>query len=136
MRRPGLLLGAALGILAGATFAPVLARVVRSWPNRVAVFGHSMEPTLRAGDWLLVDPEAFITRLPAPGELCVAHDPRVPQRLIVKRATWVTGSTATLASDHPAHVAADEAIGPVAAAEIVGQPWLRYWPLDRFGRVG
>ncbi|HYI22879.1 MAG TPA: S26 family signal peptidase [Candidatus Limnocylindrales bacterium] len=136
MRRPGLLLGAALGVLAGFTLAPPLARIARSWPHRVAVFGHSMEPTLHAGDWLLVDPDAFIARLPAPGELCVAHYPRAPQRLIVKRATWVTGSTATLASDHPAHSAAEDTIGPVAAAEIVGRPWFRYWPLDRFGRVG
>jgi signal peptidase I len=136
MRRPGLLLGAALGVLAGVSFVPVLTRIARSWPNRVAVSGHSMEPTLRDGDWLLVDPEAFVARPPAPGELCVAFDPRAPQRLIVKRASVVTGSRATLASDHPAHLAAQESIGPVASNQIVGRPWLRYWPLDRLGRVG
>jgi signal peptidase I len=136
MRRPGLLLGAALGVLAGlAALVPLLALLARSWPHRIAVAGHSMEPELRAGDWLLVDPDAFTARPPAPGELCVAHDPRAPWRLLVKRAGVVTGASVMLKSDHPAHAAAQEIIGPVASASIVGRPWLRYWPLDRVGRL-
>jgi phage repressor protein C with HTH and peptisase S24 domain len=88
-----------------------------------------MEPTLRDGDWLLVDPGGS----PRAGDLVVARDRREPGRLIVKRVAAVDDGALTLASDHPAH--ADDRIGPLGASEIVGRPWLRYWPPRRVGRV-
>jgi len=117
MRRLGLLLGAAL------LFAFVLAS--RRY-TRVAVTGHSMEPTLRDGDWLLVDRRGR----PRPGSLVVAEDPRAVGRLIVKRVNGVgTDSQLQLSSDHPAH--AGELIGPVRPADVVGIVRLRYWPPGR-----
>jgi len=120
MRRHGLLLAAALlFVLAGA--------VARSRFTRVAVSGHSMEPALRDGDWLIVDrvPDR-ITR----GDIVVARDPRMLDRLIVKRVARVgTDSELMLISDHPAH--AGEVIGPLRAVDVVGRVRLRYWPLAR-----
>ncbi|MEP7158601.1 MAG: S24/S26 family peptidase, partial [Chloroflexota bacterium] len=80
-------------------------------------------------DWLLVDPDAK----PGVGQLIVAHDPRERERLIVKRVIAIEEGALTLASDHLAH--GDDRIGPLAESVVVGQPWLRYWPPQRFGRV-
>ena len=88
-----------------------------------------MEPTLHAGDWLLVDP------MPAEqlraGDLVVARDPRAPDRLLVKRVA--SADPVLLVGDHPAHVTRQ--IGPVEAADIIGRPWFRYWPPRRMGRI-
>lgn len=136
-RRSGLRLGAAVLVVLGAVaLTPLLARIARSWHSRIAVTGHSMEPLLLDGDWLLVDPSAFAVRGPRRGELVVARDPREPGRLIVKR---VRGTSADghlyLAGDHPAHVDEGAAIGAVPPSAIVGRPWLRYWPARRFGAI-
>ncbi|HUP82865.1 MAG TPA: S24/S26 family peptidase [Candidatus Limnocylindria bacterium] len=100
-------------------------RLLRSWRHRVAVSGHSMEPKLRDGDWLLVDPDAR----PSLGDLAVAHE---GTRLVVKRVVDVDNARRlTLASDNPAH--AGQRIGPLEPALVVGRPWFRYWPPRRIG---
>jgi nickel-type superoxide dismutase maturation protease len=114
----------------------MIGRLIRSWHWRVAVSGHSMEPTLRAGDWLLVDPDAYRRRAPQPGELVVARDPRLPERWLVKRvADALPDGRLMLAGDHPAHAADGTGIGPLGTESIVGCPWLRYWPVRRIGRI-
>lgn len=123
MRRLGLLLGAALLFLALG-----LDRSRRL--TRVAVSGHSMEPGLSAGDWLIVDRRACI----AVGDVVVALDPRENTRVIIKRVKEVgTDGELLLVSDHAAH--AGEQIGPVRSTDVLGSAWLRYWPLARVGRV-
>jgi len=125
MRRLGLVLGAAL-LFFGLAIITRGRRFVR-----VAVSGHSMEPGLEDGDWLLVDrsESRFIV-----GDVIVARDPRNRERLIVKRIGDVgTDSQLWLVSDHPAH--ADDRIGPVRSADVIGRAWLRYWPPSRAGGV-
>ena len=86
-----------------------------------------MEPTLRDGDWLIVDTDAR----PTMGDLAVAND---GSRLIAKRVVDVDASgRVTLASDNPEH--AGQRIGPLDAALLFGRPLLRYWPPRRFGRI-
>jgi len=94
-----------------------------------------MEPTLRDGDWLLVDPAAHAQRAPKMGDLVVARDPRAPERLIVKRVAGVAADGLRLAGDHPAHADDAGSIGPLDPTLVIGQPWLRYWPPRRIGRV-
>lgn len=92
-----------------------------------------MEPTLRDGDWLLVDPDAYSTAAPHPGDLAVARDPRLDGRLVVKRVKSVEADGAiVLAGDHAAHREDDLR---VTSADVRGRPWFRYWPLRGFGRV-
>ena len=103
--------------------------LVRSWHARVAVYGHSMEPGLRDGDWLLVDPLAEVRT----GELVVAADSRADGRLVVKRIQSIDADgSVVLAGDHPGH-AGDGLRVPAAAA--IGRPWFRYWPPRRLGRI-
>jgi hypothetical protein len=135
MGRFGRTLGAAFSVAAGAIAAPLLLRVVWSWPHRVAVSGHSMEPTLRDGDWLLVDPDAYLTRAPRQGELVVARDPRAEGRVIIKRVVSSDDVAVTVAGDHPAHADEADEIGRLVGAQVIGRPWLRYWPPSRIGRI-
>ncbi len=86
-----------------------------------------MEPTLRDGDWLLVDPDAR----PVLGELAVAY---AGPRLVVKRVVEIDDAgQLILGSDNPAH--AGQRIGPVGDSLVVGRPWLRYWPPRRLVRL-
>lgn len=84
-----------------------------------------MEPALRDGDWLLVDPDAQ----PALNDLVVARD---GQRLVLKRVVEIDErGRLTLGADNPAH--AGQRIGPLDAAKVIGRPWFRYSPRRRFG---
>jgi nickel-type superoxide dismutase maturation protease len=135
MRRLGSFLGAALLLAFGAI--AIIDRLGRSWESRVAVEGHSMQPTLLAGDWLLVDPGAYRRRTPRVGELCVARDPRNRDRVVVKRVATVDADGGLiLVGDHPGHAGDEERIGKVDQAALLGRPWFRYWPMSRFGRIG
>jgi len=121
-----------LGPLLGAAFVSVAVLVLLGSRRvaRVAVSGHSMEPGLLDGDWLIVDRYSR----PAPTDIVVAWDPRASDRLIVKRVREVgTDSQLLLESDHPAH--ADEVIGPIAASAVVGRALFRYRPAARAGMV-
>lgn len=95
-----------------------------------------MEPTLRAGDWLLVDPDAYAHGSPAPGDLVLAPDPREGDRLLIKRvATVAADGLLHLAGDDPEHSTDSRVFGGVEPAGVVGAPWFRYWPPGRLGRV-
>ena len=132
MRRLAVLVGAALFV---AAIIGAIRQFPRQWAARVAVKGHSMEPTLADGDWLLVDPLAYSARFPRVGELVVITDPRDEGRLLVKRVATVTDDgVASLVGDHPAH-ADEQDLGEVDPDAVVGRPWLRYWPFERFGPI-
>lgn len=94
-----------------------------------------MEPTLIDGDWLLVDPLAYSARFPRPGELVVVADPRDDRRILVKRVASATeDGVLALGGDHQAH-AVEPALSEVDPDAVIGRPWLRYWPAERFGPV-
>jgi nickel-type superoxide dismutase maturation protease len=114
----------------------ILARLLRSWEARVAIAGPSMEPTLEAGDWLLVDPLAYHDHRPRPGDLVLAPDPREPERVLIKRVASVDPDGGlSLVGDDLDRSTDSRVFGAVDAASVVGAPWLRYWPLRRIGRV-
>lgn len=94
-----------------------------------------MEPTLRDGDWLVVDLGGYTKALPRVGDLVVARDPRAAERLLIKRVAASRADGLMLAGDHAAHAPESEWLGPVAREAVIGRPWLRYGPLRRFGRV-
>ncbi len=91
-----------------------------------------MEPTFRDGDWLLA---RRTSGRPGVGEVVIANDPREPARLVVKRVRSVAGDAVSVEGDHHDASTDSRDYGPIPAGSIVGQPFLRYAPLRRFGPV-
>lgn len=95
-----------------------------------------MLPTLRSGDWLLVDPDAYRDTAPVEGDLVLAPDPREPTRLLVKRVAGIDPDDwLRLAGDAPEASTDSRTFGSIDPAEVVARPWFRYWPVRRIGRV-
>lgn len=114
-----------------------------------------MEPTIKAGDWLLIDPTTV--RWPRRGAIVAFHEPD-GGALSVKRVAAGPGDRvpfedgyleladdeAWLLSDAPDEAAAtvgfgpsidSRRYGPVPVALLVGRAWFRYGPSHRIGRL-
>ncbi|HEY6239077.1 MAG TPA: signal peptidase I [Thermoplasmata archaeon] len=64
----------------------------RRWRSeKVIVKDHSMEPTFRPGDRLLVDPLAYRDEGPTRNDLVVVADPADPARWLLKRVVATAG---------------------------------------------
>lgn len=90
-----------------------------------------MEPTLLDGDRLIVL-RGLRTRA---GALIALHDPRAPQRLLVKRVLGVRPGGIDVRGDAPDRSTDSRAFGPVAPELVVGRVVWRYHPSERAGRV-
>lgn len=97
--------------------------------SRYLVTGPSMEPALHDGDWLIVDLKAYAKRMPEPGHVVVARDPREPAREIIKRVERVEpgGGLAWLAGDNADESTDSRHFGPITRDQLVGQVRWRYW---------
>ena len=115
----------------------MLRRLIRSWGARVEVDGDSMRPTLEPGDWLLVDPDAYVEAPPAVGDLVLVPDPRMPSRLLVKRGAEVhdDGRELFVLGDWHDGSTDSRAFGSVSTETLEGRPWFRYWPPRGLGRI-
>jgi nickel-type superoxide dismutase maturation protease len=102
-------------------------------PWRVAVSGHSMEPALREGDWVLVLPRR---RTPRPGDVVLVRDPRERTRLLLKRVAEVAADGLIVMGDRTDHSTDSRHFGAVPLADVVGRAALRYAPLSRVGLLG
>jgi len=102
-------------------------------PWRVAVRGHSMEPALREGDWLLVVPPR---RPPRSGDVVLVRDPRERTRLLLKRVAEVEAEGLVVVGDRGDHSTDSRHFGAVPFADVIGRAALRYAPLRRFGLLG
>jgi len=92
-----------------------------------------MRPTLEPGDRLLVDPRAYRTRPPAPGEIVVLVDPERPSRWLVKRVHGVdpTAGTVDVRGDAVDRARDSRRFGPVPTSALVGRVYRVYYPPAR-----
>lgn len=112
-----------------AGFAAVTVGLFERRFSRYLVTGTSMEPALHDGDWLIVDLKAFTKRLPEPGHVVVARDPREPTREIIKRVDRIEPYTglAWLSGDNSDESTDSRHFGPVTRDHLIGQVRWRYW---------
>lgn len=129
-RRPLVaLLGAAAGMAAGAAAS--------RWLDVVEVRGGSMAPALLPGDRLLVESRSYLRRIPRPGEVVLAPDPRRGDRELIKRVAAVdeAGDAADLRGDAPEASTDSRDFGAVPLSTIRWRAAFRYWPPERAGRL-
>jgi signal peptidase I len=115
-----------------------------------------MTPTIRDGDWLLLDPTT--TRWPRRGAVVAFREPD-SGILAIKRVAAGPGDRVPFAggylelADDEAWLTADATpieaaaagdgqpidstrFGPVPVEQLVGRVWFRYGPMRRIGRIG
>lgn len=102
-------------------------------PWRVAVRGHSMEPALREGDWVLVLPPR---RAPRQGDVVLVRDPRERTRLLLKRVAEVGPEGCAVVGDRSDHSTDSRHFGAVPFGDVLGRAAFRYAPLRRVGPLG
>ena len=98
--------------------------------RRVAVTGRSMEPALRAGDWIVV---SRLGRPPRVGEIVLLRDPRDPDRLVLKRVASVADGACIVLGDQAEESTDSRTFGPVQLADVLGRAVFRYGPITRMG---
>jgi nickel-type superoxide dismutase maturation protease len=113
--------------------AVVAAVVATARVRRLEVVGLSMWPTLEPGDRVVAVRAG--RRLRA-GDLVTVPDPRLPDRLVVKRVAAASGQDVTVQGDNPAASTDSRTFGPVPAASVRGRVVYRYHPPSRRGRIG
>ena len=90
--------------------------------RRLRVTGDSMLPTLQAGDLVLVDPAAYRTNGPRPGEIVVAWHPFRRDLPIIKRVASLTPEgRCLLYSDNPRAGSDSRQFGAIAVPQIIGR---------------
>ena len=114
-----------------------------------------MEPTIRAGDWLLLDPTT--NRWPRRGTIVAFREPgsgvlavkrvaagpgeRVPFEdgylELADDEAWLLadGTLTTTAASGQGPPIDSRRFGPVPVESLVGRVWFRYYPFGRIGRV-
>ena len=88
---------------------------------RFRVDDRSMEPTLAAGDFVLVNRWSYKLHRPAKGDLVVVRDPQAPARFLVKRIADVSVSGAYVVGDNGSMSRDSRAFGPVPRDLVVGR---------------
>ena len=100
--------------------------------QRIAVTGRSMEPALRAGDWIVV---SSLSRPPNVGAIVLVRDPRDPENLMLKRVAAVADGACTVLGDRLEESTDSRTFGPVPLANVLGRAFLRYGPIGRIGWI-
>lgn len=139
-----------LVLVLGVTFV-LISLAIRFVAAPWVVEGASMEPTLFAGDRVLIDVWSYRQRLPVPGEVVLVDGP--DERPIVKRiaagplprkeAPFLSPFRATEATEDWFEVKGDNSerstdsrsFGPVPRNRFRGRVLFRYWPVGRAGPI-
>lgn len=105
---------------------------MRGWPFfRVSVAGSSMVPTLLPGHRLLVSRWSPWDV----GSIVALPDPRLPERMLVKRVRSRGGDGVEVRGDNEDASTDSRTFGPVPPSWIAGRVVYRYLPADLAGRV-
>lgn len=132
-------------ILAAVAVAAVAAAGALRRVHRFEVVGASMLPALQPGDRVLV----WRGARPRWGDVVAVRDPRVPERMMLKRVAAAPGGRAAgpggeiliagtgyiVLGDNAGSTTDSTNFGPVAPKDIKGRAFYRYAPASRRGRL-
>ena len=110
------------------------------------VCGHSMAPTLKPGELVLVSERTYDVRPPQRGDMVAARPAAFGGRAFVKRIAGLPQECVTLdgrewrldadqfflLGDHPDDSLDSRSFGPVTRTELIGPIRFRLWPWARF----
>jgi nickel-type superoxide dismutase maturation protease len=113
------------------SFASFMVRGLDRIVGRVEVRGPSMEPTLVAGERLLL----WRSRRVHIGDVVVVRDPLAPDRYLVKRVIAIRSDGIELAGDNAGASRDSRDFGVVAKEDLIGRAWYRYFPASARGRI-
>jgi nickel-type superoxide dismutase maturation protease len=92
-------------------------------------------PTLRPGDYLMVNRLAYVISAPREGDVVGVKGPAGAPARQIKRVANVPGGEVYVLGDNPPASTDSRDYGPVSRSRVEGRAWLRYWPPSRFGRI-
>lgn len=105
----------------------MLGRLAALFPiGRYEVEGSSMAPAFVAGERLLINRAAYWFAEPRPGDVVVVRDPRVPDRLLLKRVTGEADGAWRVEGDSADESTDSRDFGAVPKQMIIGRFWRRY----------
>jgi len=94
---------------------------------RYRVRGTSMEPALRDGGFVLVDPRAFARRAPSPGDIVLSKHPfRTDVRLFKRVRERSSEGRIALAGDRKDASTDSRDFGTVSVTDLLGRVVLRF----------
>ena len=102
---------------------------------RYEISGESMLPTLRPGDFVIVDRRPHKDWRPSRGDIVLARDPRERERTLVKRVSRCEEGDAWLLGDNPDSSTDSRTFGALPREYILGEVRWRYWPLNSGPRL-
>ena len=92
------------------------------WPfKRIKITGHSMEPLLRDGDFLLVNQWAYIFFRPKIEDIVVFKNPQNKNQLLCKRIAEIQGVNYILLGDNHSDTLDSSQLGPIPRRLILGR---------------
>ncbi len=119
---------------------------VRMWVAQpFIVYGASMSPTFKNGDYLIVDELSYHVRSPQRDEVVVFRYPLDPSKFFIKRVIGLPGETMMMnrgeitlkkneyfvEGDNRGASSDSRRWGPVDEKLIVGRALVRLWPFDK-----
>ena len=84
------------------------------------ISGKSMEPTLPAGDSILVNRVAYLFAKPQQDDIIALHDPR-DGKILIKRISKVTGNSYFVQGDNKNSSTDSRVFGMIERGDIVGK---------------
>jgi len=88
---------------------------------RFKIQDKSMEPTLKAGDFILVNKLAYILRKPSKGDIIVLKHPKDKNKFLVKRIIDASSSKYFVAGDNKKYSTDSRHFGAIDKNLIVGK---------------
>ena len=88
--------------------------------KRFRVAGLSMDPTLANGQTVLVNPKAYKTRTPKPGQVVLVQLPST-ENPCIKRIAAISDKGLDLRGDNASHSTDSRQLGPIPVENLRGQ---------------